>query len=65
MSFLKGLLRGNNKKKTKNRHPHLIRNKNPTEKWDIIGELGDGAFGKVYKVKHGVLLLLDMSRFTT
>ena len=25
-------------------------NENPEEHWKIIGELGDGAFGKVYKV---------------
>lgn len=23
----------------------------PTASWDLIGELGDGAFGKVYKVR--------------
>lgn len=30
---------------------HNIRfNENPEDIWTIIGELGDGAFGKVYKV---------------
>ena len=30
---------------------HNIRfNENPEDFWHIIGELGDGAFGKVYKV---------------
>lgn len=25
---------------------------NPEETWEIVGELGDGAFGKVYKARH-------------
>lgn len=54
MSFLKGLFGGTNKKKKGNRYPHLKRNKNPSEKWEIVGELGDGAFGKVYKVRFHV-----------
>ena len=29
---------------------HLKRDQDPNELWEIIGELGDGAFGKVYKV---------------
>lgn len=30
---------------------HNIRfNEDPEEFWEIVGELGDGAFGKVYKV---------------
>ena len=35
---------------------HNIRfNENPEDFWSIIGELGDGAFGKVYKVKNWLL----------
>lgn len=51
MSFLSGLFKGGNKKKKKeNKYPHLKRNQDPNELWNIVGELGDGAFGKVYKV---------------
>lgn len=37
------------KKKTK-QYEHVHRDVNPNDIWEIIGELGDGAFGKVYKV---------------
>ncbi|KAL1252385.1 hypothetical protein QQF64_017078, partial [Cirrhinus molitorella] len=36
------------KKKTK-QYQHVHRDVNPNDLWEIIGELGDGAFGKVYK----------------
>lgn len=37
------------KKKAK-QYEHVNRDVNPNDIWEIIGELGDGAFGKVYKV---------------
>ncbi|XP_078087244.1 serine/threonine-protein kinase 10 isoform X2 [Mustelus asterias] len=36
------------KKKCK-QYEHVRRDCNPEESWQLIGELGDGAFGKVYK----------------
>lgn len=36
--------------KKKKQYENVRRDENPEEIWDIIGELGDGAFGKVFKV---------------
>lgn len=36
--------------KKKKQYEHVSRDENPEEIWEIIGELGDGAFGKVFKV---------------
>lgn len=38
--------------KKKKQYEHVRRDENPEEIWDIIGELGDGAFGKVFKVRN-------------
>lgn len=36
--------------KKKKQYEHVHRDVNPEDIWEIIGELGDGAFGKVFKV---------------
>ncbi|XP_043559738.1 serine/threonine-protein kinase 10 isoform X2 [Chiloscyllium plagiosum] len=36
-------------KKKNKQYEHVRRDCNPEESWQVIGELGDGAFGKVYK----------------
>ncbi|CAI8050409.1 Serine/threonine-protein kinase 10, partial [Geodia barretti] len=47
--------------KAKREFPNLTRGKDPLELWNKTGELGDGAFGKVYKAENretGVLAAL-------
>ena len=56
MAFLKGLKAlfsggGSEKKAKKDIGKYIRTNTDPTELWENIGELGDGAFGKVYKVR--------------
>ncbi|MEE6485877.1 hypothetical protein FKM82_014441 [Ascaphus truei] len=38
--------------KKKKQYEHVKRDQNPEELWEVIGELGDGAFGKVYKAQN-------------
>ena len=42
------------KKKKQQLFANIRTDVNPEEIWDLIGELGDGAFGKVHKARHRV-----------
>lgn len=50
-SILRIFKRGNDVSKSQ-KNLTKISSRNPEEVWEIIGELGDGAFGTVYKVSH-------------
>lgn len=68
MSFLSNLKKvlhigGANDAKKKKVYNNIKMDCNPEEFWDLIGELGDGAFGKVYKVCLNVKLCFDILWF--
>jgi len=56
MSFLSSIKKvlniGQSDSKKKKTFQHIKEDVDPETVWDIIGELGDGAFGKVHKARH-------------
>ncbi|MCJ8741249.1 hypothetical protein PDJAM_G00068600 [Pangasius djambal] len=52
MSLFGKIFRLPSDKKKVKQYEHVHRNVNPAEVWEIVGELGDGAFGKVYKARN-------------
>ena len=63
MSIFKKLFGGGDKKKKEDRLQNLIRDRDPESEWEIVSELGDGAFGKVYKVSHLCVLVMASSLY--
>lgn len=49
MAFLLKLFKGTAKHKRE--YPNIRQGADPLEQWQKIGELGDGSFGKVFKVR--------------
>ncbi|XP_009878126.1 PREDICTED: serine/threonine-protein kinase 10-like [Charadrius vociferus] len=54
MAFLRRLFGFSEKKKPPRRYEHVRRDVDPEEVWLVLGELGDGAFGKVFKAQNKV-----------
>jgi STE20-like kinase len=56
MSFLSSIKKvlniGQSDSKKRKCFQHIKEDIDPETIWDIIGELGDGAFGKVHKARH-------------
>lgn len=72
MSFLNSFrkffrLGGEESARRKSAYKNITRDVDPSHKWEIIGELGDGAFGKAYKVSAGSGRIFDtfLSRFNS
>ncbi len=63
MAFLRKLFQGSSKNKKKV-YPYLTYDEDPLESWEKIGELGDGAFGKVYKVSLSLSTINDLPVYT-
>lgn len=52
MSFFRKILRLGQEEPKRKAYANIKRGDNPELIWETVGELGDGAFGKVYKAKN-------------
>ncbi|XP_056673740.1 STE20-like serine/threonine-protein kinase [Monodelphis domestica] len=52
MAFLLRLLRFGTEKKKAKHYANVKRDVNPYDVWELVGELGEGAFGKVFKAQN-------------
>lgn len=48
------------KVKKKKEFSYIIRGVDPNTIWSLVGELGDGSFGKVYKVRLKCILTINL-----
>ena len=48
------------KVKKKKEFSYIIRGVDPNTIWSLVGELGDGSFGKVYKVRLKCILSINL-----
>ena len=56
MSFLRAIFSRERAKRKE--YLNITRDKDPQEQWNQVAEIGDGAFGKVYKVRRGVVAII-------
>lgn len=61
-NFRRILRRSTFEKRKSREYEHVRRDLDPNEVWEIVGELGDGAFGKVYKVRALCLVVRGSGR---
>ncbi|XP_067396352.1 STE20-like serine/threonine-protein kinase [Emydura macquarii macquarii] len=62
MAFLLKLFRFGVEKKKAKHYENVKRDVNPEDFWTVLGELGDGAFGKVFKAQHKVTGVLAAAK---
>lgn len=65
MSFFRRIFRVGQEEPKRKTYANIKRGENPELIWDTVGELGDGAFGKVYKVMSRNLSIKFFNIFAT